>query len=963
MKRFLFFSLSVGSLLTALPTDHTVVHGEVDVSQVGSSMHIQASDRAIIDWKDFSISQGELAKFIQPSIDAAVLNRVEGNKVSHILGQLQSNGHVFLVNPQGVIIGKDAIIDVGGFTASTLDLLNDDFLKNNLHFKGLSEAPVINLGTIHAWNGDVTLLGFKVEQAGDIKAPNGAVSLVEGRDILLSPESNQRIFVRISKEEKREGVGISNTGTIEAIEAHLVADGNLYSYAINQEGKITATGIEERDGRLFLVAKEGTIENKGTLIAQNGDGTGGTVHVLGKSCGVTGNARIDASGNFGGGTVLVGGDYQGKNSDIENAMYTYVGEDVLISVNAFEKGDGGRVILWSDARTEFYGNIEGKGGFKLGNGGFTEVSGAQLVYRGLANLAATNGEPGQLYLDPTDITLANGMGTTGSFLPPNVYGTSDYDVVVGTNPNYIEVTTLEAQLNIPVNVTIDTSSGSLGTGIFTFQDPITNWTGNSTLSIRASQIDVNASIIGTGATPVVGLTADNQLNVNADISSYLVNLFGSDIKVNSGVTVTATFSFLAQPVNQMVIDNATLSGGANGLSIYSSNPQTPEDLKILNGSTLNSSNLIRLGSFDYYGPLQNPIGGLGNLTIESSTLQSPSIELSVQGFTQISNASITADSAINAVSASGININASTINVTLPTGTTRMLFQSLGSVSISGNTVMNATSPDSVVLVTGPLVFAWPVWRSFPVRSADSISLTNSSVSGGDLIVEGNQVSFSNVALSGSRAFVRSKNTTSMMAGSILTTTGPVIIDVDSRFRNPLQIGTGSFQMDASSLINTNGGRLEIWTARRQFNTINGFLNGQKFTPGPLYTNNTFEHWGTFFPEHPLTGQPYSIYYNDSGQYIQTALTAAGVNPFILMVPEMLTFLHEYDEFLVLAERFETLYDREGSVGVFSSFGSGEDRRFFIRRPTFYDNRVPLIPQPRKFFQTPPEDEQVESRF
>ena len=283
-----------------------------------------------------------------------------------------------------------------------------------------------------------------------------------------------------------------------------------------------------------------------------------------------------------------------------------------------------------------------------------------------------------------------------TFLPPNLDGVSFYDVATGTNPNYIEVTALEAQLNMPVNVTIDTSSGSLGTGIFTFQDPITNWTGNSSLDIRASQIDVNANVIGTGATPVVALTADNQVNVNADISSYLVKFFGSDIQVNSGVTVTAALDFLAQPTNQMVIDNATLNGGTNGLSIYSSNPQTPEDLKILNGSTLTSSDFMRLGSFAYYGPLQNPIGGLGSLTIENSTLQSPFIELSVQGFTQISNSSIIADSAINAVSASGININASTINVTLPTGTTRMSFQSLGSISVSGNTIMNATSPQSV---------------------------------------------------------------------------------------------------------------------------------------------------------------------------------------------------------------------------------------------------------------------------
>lgn len=898
MKRFLFFSLSLSSLLTALPTDHTVVHGEVDVSQVGSSMHIQASDRAIINWKDFSVSQGELAKFIQPSVDAAVLNRVEGNKVSHILGQLQSNGHVFLVNPQGVIIGKDAIVDVGGFTASTLDLLNDDFLKNNLHFKGVSEAPVINLGTIHAWNGDVTLLGFKVEQAGDIKALNGAVSLVEGRDILLSPDSDERIFIRLSSETTRDGVGISNTGTIEGVEAHLVADGNLYAYAINQEGKVTATGIKEHNGRLIIAAKEGTVKNSGTLTSTNSDGTGGVVHFLGKRCGVV-DGKIDVSGELGGGTVLIGGDYQGKNPDIFNAQQTFVGKDVVIAANAHQEGDGGKVILWADDVTEFHGWIEGRGGEVKGNGGFAEVSGKQnLMHREFADLKAKNGEAGMLLLDPTDITICTACPTTGTF-------TGTFNSFVPSQPsnNTIFNADLNAQLLLS-SVVIDTASGTGNdSGILSVDAPI-NWSSNNGLILRSTIQNINANIqaLSVSSSTELQLQVEDSLNIAPGVT----------IAING--PAAAAFIMLYMSAQNVNI-------GGSGLPV-----------------TMTSNGVIWITGFGVTTIKNTNISCNNGLIVGNRSLNVVNSSYTLSNV--VNNANTSASIGADSVIFDNFSINAASGDI---------FFDVPGALSIIGNSMIT-TSEDIII-------------RDFAssTRVLPLILVANSSASGDRLLWGGSEIIFRGATLQGNSAVnIGAEHSMYFQNGTTLASNGPVRLLVDGNLRHPLRTGTGSFNMQPGTSI--VGDTIDIWTARQQFNNIKGLLNGSRFTPGPLYVNSALEHWQVFFPQNPLSGSPFAIYYEDGTDLILSALTLTGKPPFVV-IAEMLRDLHSYDEFLVLAERFETLYDREGSVGEFSSFESGEDRRFFIRRPTFYDNRVPLIPQPRKFFQIPKEDEQEESHF
>jgi len=134
----------------------------------------QSSQRAIIDWQSFSIAVGETTRINMPSATAAVLNRVTGTQLSALLGDLYSNGQVYLLNPNGIVIGSNGQVKTGGFIASTLDISNNQFMQGGAQtLQGSSAAGVAVLGTVKATSGDVLLVAAQVDNEGKLIAPNG----------------------------------------------------------------------------------------------------------------------------------------------------------------------------------------------------------------------------------------------------------------------------------------------------------------------------------------------------------------------------------------------------------------------------------------------------------------------------------------------------------------------------------------------------------------------------------------------------------------------------------------------------------------------------------------------------------------------------------------------------------------------------------------------------------------------
>lgn len=300
------------SALFAKPEGFHLKAGEAapPISEKADSLTIASRGNAIIEWESFCIERQELVQFLQDGPSSCVLNRVTGPLQSSIMGALQSNGKVLLINPQGILVGENARIDTAGFTASTLDVLDADFLKGSeLLFFGESPGAVVNYGTIHCLNGDIVLLGRTVRNGGALEADG--VALSAGVEILVKPDDAERVFIRAGHAEG----AVEHTGLIQALTVELKASANPYAKAVQSAGTIEAQHM----GEITFEAGEGVCEVSGQVTAP-----AGRVHVLGRDVHLLAGAEIDVSGNEGGGTILVGGDFQGKNPAIANAKRVWV---------------------------------------------------------------------------------------------------------------------------------------------------------------------------------------------------------------------------------------------------------------------------------------------------------------------------------------------------------------------------------------------------------------------------------------------------------------------------------------------------------------------------------------------------------------------------------------------------------------------------------------------------------------
>ncbi|EIP98966.1 filamentous hemagglutinin family N-terminal domain protein, partial [Opitutaceae bacterium TAV1] len=426
----------------ALPTGGHVVSGNAAIHQNGpNGLQIDQSSRAaIINWGDFSIGREGNVHFANGT--GATLNRVTGGLPSRIDGSLTATGGVYLVNQAGVVVGKEGRIDTGGsFVASTHDVSDSAFLAGgDLVFSGSSDALVINAGQIGSLGGDVALIARRVENTGKLTAPQGAVALAAGYEVLARDAalSDGKFLVRIGGSD----TAALNAGAIEAAAAELRANGgNVYALAGNTAGIIKATAVNQSGGRIiFDAGSTGAVELAGTIdaSAQSGTGilpvsvasqsapapSGGLITATGQTITVKSGATLDASGATGG-KILLGGDYQGGKNAASNfapdgltlatATTTTVEAGSLLRADGLA-GDGGRIVVWADHLTSYAGHLSAQALGLTGDGGFTEVSGKNLLaYTGTADLRSARGVTGSLLLDPYNITIQASGTTAGSF--------------------------------------------------------------------------------------------------------------------------------------------------------------------------------------------------------------------------------------------------------------------------------------------------------------------------------------------------------------------------------------------------------------------------------------------------------------------------------------------------------------------------------------------------------------------
>ena len=631
------------SIIPAQDGTGTQIDSEGDRIDIHGGQLSEDGANLFHSFEEFGLSEGQIANFLSnPNIEN-ILGRVVGGDASYINGLLQVTGgdsNLFLINPAGIVFGASASLNVAGdFTATTatgigfgdawLDVFGENswssLMGNPTAFAFASANPgsIVNDGNLAVESGqNLGLFGGTVVNSGTLTTQDGNLTLsaVEGESIVrLSAAGNV-----LSLDVAETGIGEEDFTPLSL--PQLLAGGEDLSHAsqvaVNGDGTVSLVGSEVK-----IDPEAGTAIASGQLRA-NGDTS--EIQVLGSEVAVL-DATLDVSGTDGGGNIFIGGDFQGLGT-IPNARVTLVDGNTNILTDAIESGDGGRVILWADETTAFLGNISARGSSSAtpSHGGFVEVSGKQnLIFEGLVDVSAMNGNLGTLLLDPANITISSGASTTGvDAALPDIFA-SDFDGQdITINAATLENQTGNVILEATNNITLDTSlTFTPGGGAIEFTaDSDGNNVGSflgSGRGIQAEYRDVTIS----GASVEIG-----SIDTSSDMSSFErggdITLTASNGDITTDALNTSSFYLSGGDI--------TLSATNGGITTGSLNLSAAESVRSLDRAgaiDFTADGDISIGSIDATSSRQG-----GSINIESDgAISAGSIDTSTYAFGRDSN--------------------------------------------------------------------------------------------------------------------------------------------------------------------------------------------------------------------------------------------------------------------------------------------------------------------------------------
>ena len=583
--------LTLQAQQAVLPAGLQVVQGQANVATQGAQMTVRNSAGAILNWNSFNIGAGAGVHFDQASAASKVLNRVTGNDPSAILGSLSSNGQVWLLNPNGVLFGRDARIDVSSLVTSTLRLNDNDFLAGRYRFNALAgdAGTVRNEGALKSsFGGQIVLLGSGVSNTGNVEAPGGSVTLVASRSVELVDTGLPNLMVRVDV----PAGDVLNLGRLAAPGGRVDVWGGI----VNQQGVVEAQSLSVGpNGQIVLHASDTLVLGDASQTRADGDAAGsrgGRIDLLAPQVALLGGAQVSASGSAGGGHIRLGGGFRGQDADAPNARALYFGNAATVRADATGDGSGGQIVLWSDEATRAYGQLSARGAGTQGRGGFIEVSSKGVLdYAGFADVRGRGvGANGTLLLDPNFIVIQQSS--------PNIDGASPG--VDLSSPNLLFAnfpgatsTITSAAVNSQLlsgNVVLQASTD------ITFAAGATAISGPNAITLQAGRnITVRSPIAANGITlssndPGGTAVASGIVQVDAALNAGTGNLVIS----NNGGTGTHAF-------------NSVL--GANTLSVTGS-------IQLLAGQWVLSGNSTIAGVISGTGGVQK--GGAGTLTLSGA---------------------------------------------------------------------------------------------------------------------------------------------------------------------------------------------------------------------------------------------------------------------------------------------------------------------------------------------------------
>ncbi|MTF37881.1 CHAT domain-containing protein [Cyanobacterium aponinum] len=690
-------------------------------------------------FQEFGLTPQQIATFLTNPNIQNILTRVTGGNPSYIQGLIEvtgGNSNLFLMNPAGIVFGEGASLNVPadfiattatgiGFANGMFNAVGENDYQNlmgnpnSFVFNTNKSGSIINAGDLAVAEGqNLTLIGSNVINTGTIETPNGKINIqaVEGTSrIKITPEGSLlSLEVDIPVDERGNLLGF----TPQDLPTLLTGAKNL---GVVTDGVALNPNIKNVEVSGIVIPNESGLNIVSGELSTSSQDLGGEITLLGDKVAVI-DAQISASGVNGGGEIKIGGDFQGGGT-IPNASLTVINSESKIEANAFDKDDGGEVIIWSDGDTYFTGVIEAKGFL---NGGFVEVSGKEnLYFDGKVDTSAVNGSLGTLLLDPENIIVSNDPSNPNDpLIPPTVDGSlpeitlNDFigqDITINATVLGSQTTNIVLEANNDIDINADVNV--INTDV--------DFTARANRSIRVNN---GADIITNGGNITLNSDRDGLnggsidirgVNIDGNLDLSIINANGGDMVLGGGINplVTPAVGVANQGINPndrnsgiYLQDASLITDGTGNISLRGSGQAGTGNsnigIHLVGQTTLQTvdGNINVVGTGEASGELNHGIGtaspdilndqvivevtGLGNVELvgihegngvnsvgiitegddsaNPTTITSNLGTITLNGLTDgSSNArgiSIQANSQVNSIGGGNINVNAHSIN-------------------------------------------------------------------------------------------------------------------------------------------------------------------------------------------------------------------------------------------------------------------------------------------------------------
>lgn len=458
-------AMSFGGMAYAMPQGETIRSGHGEITRQDKEMTVnQDTKHLAIDWKGFDINNDERVRFNQPDAASIALNRVTGDAKTFIDGSLTANGQVFVINPNGVLFGQNASVDVGSLVASTarvsdsqMEAFGNGDGTLNLELADDSTAKVINEGTIRAEGGLVALHAAAVENSGTIANEGGKIALAAAKNINLSADTAGKLNFTVDGTLAKAST--LNSGVLKADGGYIVMTakqaGDVMSTVVNNTGTIEAKTLRQNEkGEILLDGGEsGIVEINGTLDASGMEAgqSAGQIKAIGAETHVKDGAALLARGTVDGGLIETSGDY------------LEIGDTVNIDA-AGETGKAGEWLL--DPLEVVISNSQPSGSSSVTNGN-TDGS-----YNSSNDASGTASRNKTTWVNSNTVNRLLNKGTAVSVQATDANKVASITLGSAINKTSGADTslTLEAQRNITVNAGITSTSGALDVNLHSDTD-------------------------------------------------------------------------------------------------------------------------------------------------------------------------------------------------------------------------------------------------------------------------------------------------------------------------------------------------------------------------------------------------------------------------------------------------------------------------------------------------------------